>query len=171
MQVKELRSSFMGTIAIAGNSVRAMREWKKSVPTEHLCGVSVLASVNADRDRIYRALTVPEYMDAWFSIPGAIPGRTGILAGDDCFSITYWSATNEECRVYCSYQVRRRSKLVFTWRQFTLEEATSSMVKIRLLGDFSRTTVHVTHVGLMLSDQQWYENLWESSLLKLGKLF
>ena len=160
----------MATIAAAQISVRTMREWKRSVPTEHLVGVSVSASVNADRDRIYRALTVPEYIDAWLTLPGAIAGCTGIFAGDNSFSISYRNMSDEECRVYGSYQVRRRSKLVFTWRHFTRVEE-SSMVKIRLLGDFGRTTVHVTHVGLALSDRQWYEDLWGSSLLKLGKLF
>jgi hypothetical protein len=49
--------------------------------------------------------------------------------------------------------------------------ATRSIVKIRLLGDFGRTTVHVTHVGVTTSNQHWHRGLWESSLKKLGRLF
>jgi uncharacterized protein YndB with AHSA1/START domain len=171
MHVVKSRSSPMSTNTLAGNPARTIREWKRCLPTEHPFGISATTSVNADRNRIYQALTVPEYIEAWFSVPCAIAGRTGVFAGEDSFSISYWCTQHEQRRILCSYQVRRRSKLVLTWQHFTPAEATSSMVKIRLLGDFGRTTVHVTHVGLALSDQQWHEGLWSSSLQKLSKLF
>jgi len=44
-------------------------------------------------------------------------------------------------------------------------------VKIRLEGDFGRTAVYVTHVGLELSDWQWHQEHWEASLEKMCKLF
>jgi uncharacterized protein YndB with AHSA1/START domain len=171
MHVIGLRSSAMRKDALAGDSARAIRPWKICVPTEIPLGISVLTSVHADRHRIYQALTVPEYVEAWFSAPGAIEGSTAVSAGERFLLISYWSAQHQQFGIFCSYQVRRRSKLVFTWRYFTPVEATASMVKIRLLGDFERTTVHVTHVGLKLSDQQWHESLWTLSLRKLSKLF
>jgi len=161
----------MSTNALAGSSMRTIREWKKCLPTERLFSISAMTSVNADRNRIYQALTVPEYIEAWLSVPSAIAGRTGVMAGETSFSIGYWCTQHVQRRIFCSYQVRRRSKLVFTWQHSTPTEATASMVKIRLLGDFGRTTVHVTHVGLTLSDQQWHQSLWALSLLKLSKLF
>jgi len=39
-----------------------------------------MASVNADRNRIFQALTVPEYIEAWFSAPGSIEGRTEVFS-------------------------------------------------------------------------------------------
>jgi uncharacterized protein YndB with AHSA1/START domain len=130
-----------------------------------------MTSVKADRHRIYQALTVPEYIEAWISAPGAIEGSTEVFAGVDFFSIGYSCIRGERYRIHCSYKVCRRGKLLFTWEHSARSDAGSSMVKIRLLGDFGRTTVLVTHVGLSLSDQQWHEDLWKSSLGKLGKLF
>jgi uncharacterized protein YndB with AHSA1/START domain len=161
----------MSTMQLAGSSAHTMREWKTHLPTDHAFGVSATASVNADRSRIYQALTVPEYVEAWLAVPGAIAGQTGVFAREKSFSISYWCSQQEQCRVFCSYQVRRRSKVVFTWQRTASAEATSSIVRIRLLGDFGRTTVHVTHVGLTLSEQRWHEVLWASSLQKLSKLF
>lgn len=161
----------MSTNALAGNPVRTMREWKRCLPARHPFDISAMTSVNADRSRIYQALTVPEYIEAWLCVPDGIAGRTGVLAGENAFSISYWCAQREQCRIFCSYHVRRRSKLVFTWQHSTPAEATSSMVRMRLLGDFGRTTVHVTHVGLTQCNQQWHESLWVSSLCKLSKLF
>jgi uncharacterized protein YndB with AHSA1/START domain len=161
----------MSRNAFAERPVRTMREWKSFMPTEQGLSVSSTTSVNADRYRIYQALTVPEYIEAWLSVPHAIEGRTGVLAGLNSISIGYCCAQDQQFRIVCSYQVRRRSKLVFTWQNFASVEGASSLVKIRLLGDFKRTTIHVTHVGLTVADQQWHERLWLSSLHKLSKLF
>ena len=161
----------MSTNPVAGSSVHTIREWKRCLPTEHLVGISAMTSVNADRNRIYQALTIPEYIEAWFSVPCSTAGRSGAIGAEDFFSINYGCTLHTYCRILCSYKVRRRSKLVFTWQHSAPAEATSSLVKIRLLGDFGRTTVHVTHVGLTLSDEQWHEDLWTSSLLRLNKLF
>jgi uncharacterized protein YndB with AHSA1/START domain len=130
-----------------------------------------MASVNADRHRIFQTLTVPEYIEAWFSAPDAIVGSTEVFAVADFLSISYACSRGERFTILCSYKVCRRNKLLLTWERVFLSGAEPSMVKIRLLGDFGRTTVHVTHVGGAPSDQQWHRDLWESSLKKLAKLF
>ncbi len=161
----------MSTNASPGIPVHITREWRRYPPTAHPLSISVMASVKADRHRIYQALTVPEYIEAWFSAPEAIAGSTEVFAKGDFFSINYSCTQGERFRILCSYKVCRRGKLLFSWEHNALSEAAPSMVKIRLLGDFERTTVQVRHVGLTLSDQEWHENLWRSSLRKLGKLF
>jgi uncharacterized protein YndB with AHSA1/START domain len=160
----------MSTLGIAANP-RTAREWKKLPSTEHPFSTSATTSVNADRHRIYQALTEPEYVEAWFSAPGALAGSTAVFSQENSLSIRYFCTPQQQFRILCSYQVRRRSKLVFTWQHFLYAEATSSVVKIRLHGDFGRTIVHVTHVGLTQSEQELYECLWVSSLRKLSKLF
>ena len=49
--------------------------------------------------------------------------------------------------------------------------ATASVVRMRLLGDFERTTVDVMHAGISEVCQAWYRELWETSLDKLSRLF
>ena len=39
------------------------------------------------------------------------------------------------------------------------------------MGDFERTTVHLTHMGLDAMEQANYRALWEASLEKLARLF
>ena len=161
----------MSTSAIAVKPVRTIREWKRSSPTVEPVSISVMASVHADRHRIYQALTVPEYIETWFSAPGALPGRTEVCAQEHFISISYSCKVGERCGVLCSYKVRRRNKLLFTWEHNAFSETPWSMVRIRLLGDFERTTVHLTHVGLTLVNQRWHQELWASSLGNLAKLF
>ena len=151
--------------------VGVIREWKGYSPTVEPLSISVMASVNADRNRIFQALTVPEYIEAWFSAPGAIGGRTQVFSAADFLSINYSCPWEERGTILCAYKVRRRNKLLLTWEPVMPSGAARSMVKIRLLGDFGRTTVHVTHVGVTFSNQHWHKALWESSLKKLGRLF
>ena len=161
----------MSTHTFPGIPVGAVREWKRYSPTVEPLSISAMTSVNADRNRIFQALTVPEYIEAWFSAPEAIGGRTEVFAAADFLSISYSCSRGERVTILCSYKVCRRNKLVLTWEKIKFFGAIPSLVKIRLLGDFGRTTVHVTHVGVTPSDQQWHKALWETSLGRLAKLF
>jgi hypothetical protein len=89
----------------------------------------------------------------------------------DCFLIWYDLSNGGRERFVGSYKVLRRSKVQFSWKRDGFQEANSSLVKIRLQGDFGRTTVHLTHVGLSESEQSWYRQLWEASLERLAGLF
>jgi len=161
----------MSTSILARKPGRPIREWKTFLPTTQPLSVSAVTSVRADRNRLFQALTVPEYIEAWFSAPDAIEGSTQVSAREDFFSVSYASKDHGRVIIFCSYKVRRRSKLLFSWERSALSSGAPSLVSIRLLGDFGRTTVHVTHGGVALSDQQWHEDLWEASVRKLSKLF
>jgi len=161
----------MSTSAFAGSSIRAEREWKRSAPPTQLCSVSTKTSVGADRHRIFQALTVAEYIEAWFSVPGGVADHIHVFTREDFFSINISSTQRQHIGILCSYKVCRRSKLLFTWAHNALSETALSLVNIRLLGDFGRTTVQVTHSGLAPSDQPWHLELWQLSLAKLRKLF
>lgn len=160
----------MSTSTFGRQPVRIIREWKSYAPTELPLSVSVMRSVNANRQRIFQALTVPEYIETWFAAPGALLGSTAVFAREGFFSISYADTRGEQIRIFCSYKAIRRSKLLFTWRNETTSDRIPSLVKIRLLGDFGRTTVHVTHVGMAQSEQQWHEDLWNVSLKNLSNL-
>jgi uncharacterized protein YndB with AHSA1/START domain len=157
----------MSTSTFAENTVHRIREWKEFAPAIQPHSISAMTSVRADRHRIFQALTVPEYIETWFSAPGAIAGRTDVVARQDFFSISYTSRLGDRFSVFCSYKMCRRSKLLFTWEHNAVPGASPSLVRIRLLGDFGRSTVHVTHLGLAQSDLQWHQELWRSSLEKL----
>ena len=133
--------------------------------------VSVLQSVNADRDRIFQVLTLPEYIVAGFSAPAAAEGTTEVAMGPDCFLVSYRLLNGRVERFVGSYKILRRSKIYFTWSRNSFEEKFSSLVRIRLKGDFGRTTIHLAHVGLRESEHSHYQSLWEASLQRLAGLF
>lgn len=150
---------------------RPVDEWREVATAEHSFTVSVMKSMHANRHRIFQALTLPEYIEAWFSAPDALPGYMVVSARQACISISYSRLDGDRCRFLGSYKVFRRSKILLTWKRDSYFDSSPSLVTIRLVGDFESTTVHLTHVGLSESEQVWYRALWERSLKKLACLF
>jgi hypothetical protein len=135
--------------------------------------VAMTVSVNADRHRLLQALTVPEYMEAWISIPGASQDQR-ITA--TCAAERYWilacSGAGFITTISGSYRVCRMRKLVFTWSKGSAAKALPSLVTIRLLGDFARTTLRLSHSGLASNAEYlWHRAFWECSLERLRTLF
>ena len=161
----------MSTSNFVARYERLPLEWVRRTNPEDTAEVSVQRSVNADRSRLFQALTLPEYIDAWFVAPGAVPGSTAVTMGPDCFIVGYRLLDGREERFVGSYKVLRRAKIQFAWKRDSFQETDSSLVRIRLQGDFERTTLHVTHVGLDESEQAHYRLLWAASLEKLASLF
>jgi uncharacterized protein YndB with AHSA1/START domain len=148
-----------------------IRDWPSWLSTKRSFSVSVFKSMQADRSRILQALTEPEYIETWLSPPGALPGCTSASPWRGSLLIGWSSLDGGQFWLVCTYKVRRRSKLLFTWTSNTGSEVTPSLVRIQLHGDFGKTITHLTHVGLAQSDLPYYEDLWQTSLEKLSKLF
>lgn len=142
-------------------------------PFPHPWHIAMTVSVNAERHRLFQALTLPEYMEAWMRIPGS-HGDQEIVATctQESYRILSCGADGPEACITGVYRVSRRSKVVFTWRKGTASSASPSLVTIRLLGDFARTTLSLSHSGLASKvDYLWHRALWESSMGRLRALF
>jgi len=161
----------MSTSNLVARYERLPLEWVRRTGFEDGAEVSVQRSVNADRSRLFQALTLPEYIDAWFTAPRSAPGSTAVTMGPDCFVVNYRLLDGSEQRFVGSYKVLRRAKIQFAWRRESFQESSSSLVRMRLQGDFGRTNVQLTHVGLHESEQSHYRELWEASLDRLASLF
>jgi hypothetical protein len=161
----------MSTCNLVALDESVSQKWVERAPLGQATHVTVIRSVNADRNRLFQALSLGEYIDAWFVAPGSVPGSTSVSMLPDRFLIGYDLLNGGQERFVGSYKVLRRSKVQFSLRRERFQETSSSLVKIRLQGDFARTTVHLTHVGLTESEQSWYRLLWEASLERLAGLF
>lgn len=160
----------MSTSNLVARYERLPLQWVRRTNFEGGAAITVHRKVNADRSRLFQALTLAEYIDAWFVAPGALPGSTSVSMEPDCFVVRYRLLDGREERFVGSYKVLRRGKVQFAWTD-AFRETSSSLVRIRLLGDFGRTTVQLTHAGLDESHHLHYRMLWEASLEKLANLF
>jgi uncharacterized protein YndB with AHSA1/START domain len=134
-------------------------------------------TVGADKRRLFDALTLPEYREAWLSIPGS---------RSDCYSaasetrgvyrLDHFVEGGLEFSISGVYRVCRRSKMAFTWRKSSATSlhvsAPETLVTIRLQGAFSDTTVSLHHAGAFSpAEYRWHSEMWDLSLNKLRSLF
>jgi uncharacterized protein YndB with AHSA1/START domain len=139
--------------------------------------IQLNTTVGADKRRVFDALTLPEYREAWLRFPdGPSGGRTAATCADNFYRLDYFVDGGLEFSVAGAYRACRRSRMVFTWRKSSATNlhlsVPETLVTIRLQGAFSDTTVSVDHAGLFSSAEfRWHSDMWRLSLEKLRSLF
>ena len=129
--------------------------------------------VNADAHRISRALTVPEYLEAWISIPGAAPGSVTLASSEDNgYRLDHFSAHRSNLTIAGSYVFCHLRKMRLFWRKTSNDKCVVSVVDFRLRGDFGSSVVELRHTALASADEHaWHDALWQNSFEKLALLF
>ncbi len=135
--------------------------------------VELECSLAADTRRIFDALTVPEFIEAWICVPGS---------HHDCQNVTcrvahgfqiehrcYSGATTTITGTYFSFLKR---KLSFSWRPAGVPGMADSFVDIRLVGDFEKSILRLRHSGFTSEAEfKWHNALWAASITRLTRLF
>ncbi len=133
--------------------------------------------VDADAGRISRALTEPEYLEAWISIPGAAPGSfTRASSQDNGYRLDHYSAHSFAHRsaltIKSSFHFCHLRKIRLLWHKTSNALCAESVVDFRLRGNFASSVVELRHTALASADEHaWHEALWRHSLQKLALLF
>jgi uncharacterized protein YndB with AHSA1/START domain len=134
--------------------------------------LTVTSCLNADRNRIFQALTVPEYIEAWFCTPGDSLRQPSVSLTQNGFRIKHCARLGADIDILGFYMMLRRSKLLFTWQRKVAANSPTSLVFIRLYGEFTRTRMRLYHVGLKsVEEHEWHQEMWEASLSRLNALF
>jgi uncharacterized protein YndB with AHSA1/START domain len=139
--------------------------------------IALHMTLSADRRRIFDALTLPEYIETWLSLPGEHSNcRTVAARTENGYQLDHYGLDRLDFSISGNYRVCRRARMLFTWRK---SSATSdplstpeSLVLIRLYGAFAQSTLLLTHTGRFSeSEYGWTCDLWTLSLRKLQTLF
>ena len=160
----------MQTNALGSQPRVAIRNQSKRSEHDKCSTVHVGRSISAERQRVFLALTVPEYMETWLVIPGAAQGRVMVARDTDSFSV-YCLNGDGHSTIRCSYRTCNSDKLLFLWRHDAVLSTHPSLVTIRLMGEFERTNLELIHTGLDQSMLGWHQELWDTSLARLSSLF
>ena len=149
----------------------AIRDLSSRSHLENSSTIHASTSISTERQRLFQALTLPEYVEAWLILPGTPQGRSMMIADQNSFSIRCVDAEIGVMNILCSYRAHRRSRLLIDWKYQSSSTVNVSLVDIRLLGDFERTTLELIHFGLHESVMSWHKQFWNASLAQLSKLF
>jgi uncharacterized protein YndB with AHSA1/START domain len=135
--------------------------------------LSLKVSIQADIRRLFHALTVPEYLEAWLSFPGERPGSSTLAARtDDRFAIEHYCHGRPSITISGNYRACRRRNVLFSWRVDGDICVPETEVEIRLRGDFENTILSLQHKGFTSRyDHSWHAILWSSSIRKLASLY
>ena len=130
-------------------------------------------SVRADIPRLFQALTVPEYIETWLTLPGHQADCSTIAArNDDEYSLEHFCLGRPSVSISGRYLVCRRRDITFSWRVEGELRAAETRVDIRLRGDFERTTLWLRHSGFVSGhDLTWHSALWKVSMSRLAALY
>ena len=153
--------------------VPARRERFVDEPVGGFYSCSLEVSIRADIRRLFHALTVPEYMEAWLSVPGERPGcATVAVRSNDDYVIEHFCEGRPSFTMSGRYRVCRRRSVAFSWRIDGDLSVPETEVEIRLRGDFERTTLALRHTGFASRhDSAWHEALWNASMGRLVSFY
>jgi hypothetical protein len=130
-------------------------------------------TVETDANRLFQALTRPEYLEAWVTLPND---------NDNCYLVAWTQPESFRLDHYCNgrrdliihggYRLCRRRKMLFTWRLSGDLAGSESLVYIGLHGNFTSTILEIHHRRIAsVPDYEWQQEMWNESLQRLTKLF
>jgi uncharacterized protein YndB with AHSA1/START domain len=138
----------------------SQRSMLSTVPIRN---VVLTALIRADAQRIFNALTFPEYLEMWMSMPDHMDVcRFRATRSAEGFHLQHRDCPGG-CPFHVSgfYQACRRRKLIFKWQFSQGEELHTSLVCIRLKGQFGETVLELFHGGFSSAQERiWHFHFW-----------
>lgn len=130
-------------------------------------------SLAADTRRIFNALTLPEFIEAWICVPGIHHGCQNVTCRvAHGFQIEHRCNFGPTTRITGTYFSFLKRKLSFSWKAAGMPGPEDSFVDIRLQGDFERSILRLRHRGFASEEEfKWHNALWAASITKLARLF
>ena len=134
--------------------------------------IAMHATIKGDARRIFTAMTVPEYREAWMCLPDPGPGSyvTAYQAADH-YQLNFYRSGTLQATVTGQYQICRRHRLDFTWRDHRMLDYPESRVRVHIAGHFESSRLTLLHRDIFGEDySRWLHHMWLASLDKLAAL-
>jgi uncharacterized protein YndB with AHSA1/START domain len=145
-------------------------------PDRDLCESFSIArriTIQTDANRLFQALTRPEYLETWVTLPGDNPDSYLVAWHQQkSYRLDHYHNGRRDMTIRGDYRICRRRKLLFSWRMIGDRDAPESLVYVGLHGNFGSTIMELHHRGISAaSDYRWQQEMWNSSLDRLSRLF
>ena len=127
-------------------------------------------SVDADARRISQALTEPEYLEAWISMPDQAEGSSIIASKRaDGYGLDHWRAGRVVASIIGSFLSCHQRKMRLRWRKECSPSFAESMVDFRIRGNFASSVLELRQTAFISADDYlWHQTLWQRSLETLA---
>jgi len=140
--------------------------------TDESLSISMSVDVHADARRLFQALTMPEYIEAWIQIPGNSNDSMTVAAPEaNGYRVDHYAAGRKSVSINSSYLFCHQRKMRMSWRKTHERFRADSVVDFRLRGNFGSSILELRHMALPTADEhRWHQKLWLGSLAKLASL-
>lgn len=135
--------------------------------------IAMRVTVFSDANRIFQALTRPEYLETWITLPGD-DASSYLVAWrqNDSYRFDHYRGGRRDLMITGSYRLCRRRKMLFTWKTAGDAMQPESLVYIGLHGNFGNTILELHHRGISsMGEHMWQQEMWSRSLDRLARLF
>lgn len=162
----------MATVFASPEPDISVRDRSAHVTVERKLAINLAIDVDAETRRIFQALTVPEYIEAWITFPGQT-GDSVIRAVEEGngYRLDHYSAGRRETSIRSAYLFRHNRKMRMFWEKTQESNCDASLVDFRLRGNFGSSLLELRHTAIKsCAELDWHTSLWQDSLARLASL-
>jgi len=132
--------------------------------------IALSIGVDADARRISQALTEPEYLEAWISLPDhADDSRIIASKRADGYRLDQVCDGRSITSLVASFLFCHQRKMRLSWRKLAAQEMSESLVDFRIRGNFASSILEFRQTAFISADEYlWHQRLWQRSLGSLA---
>ena len=134
--------------------------------------VALSFRIRADRERVFYAISIPEYIEAWLKSPAEDELRFLFHSvTPETFRIDLFRGVTLHTRVQSCCTILSSEQIRYTWKITSPGQRVDTVVDLRLLRSFEGCTLGLKHSGFRDAvESAWYGEVWRRSLDNLCKL-
>jgi hypothetical protein len=143
-----------------------------TMPHQHEREVALSFKIEADSSRVFYALSIPEYIEAWLQAPDAADTKFVFnLVGQETFGIDLYRAEALQASVHGSCCVVGANQVRYVWKTISPAGTTETLVDMHLLCASDGCVLGLKHSGFKDTvESAWCCRMWYQSLEKLCRL-
>jgi hypothetical protein len=157
---------------LTGSSRHAVRGFTPAVHPAPRSHWAIARSIRLDADarRISQALTEPEYLEAWISMPDQSEGSSIVASKrTNGYGLDHWRAGRVVASIIGCFLSRHQRKIRLSWRNLRGPHSAESLVDFRIRGNFGSSVLELRQTAFISADDYlWHQTLWQRSLKTLA---
>jgi uncharacterized protein YndB with AHSA1/START domain len=153
-----------------------------TVPSQRPRDVALSFQLKADRSRVFYALSIPEYIEAWLQAPNKYPDKDTDIDIDDLrfvfnqvaeetFRIDLYRGTTLHSSIDGSCWIVGENQVRYLWKTTSLMGTSETLVDMKLLPSSGGCVLALKHSGFNdPAESARCRRMWQQSLERLCRL-
>jgi uncharacterized protein YndB with AHSA1/START domain len=153
-------------------SILSNPEMLAMVPSRQMCDVALAFRIEAATNRVFYALSMPEYIEAWLQAPDT--ERLQLLFNpltQDAFRIDLYRAETLQASIHSSCRVVSENHIRYAWKTTSRAVTIETVVDMQLRDISGGCILGLKHRGFTNTvDSTWCRRMWQQSIERLCSL-